>query len=197
MKFEPIVLDGQHVRLEPISANHKEGLCAAISDGQLWKLFWTNVPHPEDIDQFLDDANTAHAQGNGITFATVDKVTGGQIAGSTRFMNVNHQHKRVEIGFTFLGKTWQKTGINTEAKLLMLTYAFEELGVNRVELLTDYLNTVSRQAILRLGAKEEGILRKHQVMRDGRSRDSVIFSVVKDEWQGIKQNLIYKLSQSL
>ena len=195
MKFEPIVLDGQYVRLEPISTNHKEGLCAAISDGQLWKLFWTNVPNPKDIDQFLDNADIDHGLGNSLTFATIDKINGNQIAGSTRFMNPNPQHKRVEIGFTFLGKKWQRTMINTEAKLLMLTHAFEELDLNRVEFLTDYLNTPSRQAILRLGAKEEGILRKHQVMRDGRTRDSVIFSIVKDEWQGVKQNLMYKLRQ--
>ena len=194
MKFQPIVLDGQYVRLEPISANHKEGLCAAISDGQLWKLFWTNVPHPKDIDQFLDNADIDHVQGTSLTFATVDKIHGDQIAGSTRFMNSNPHHKRLEIGFTFLGKKWQRTMINTEAKLLMMTHAFEELDINRVEFLTDYLNTASRQAILRLGAKQEGILRNHQVMRDGRTRDSVIFSVVKDEWQGVKQNLIYKLS---
>ena len=195
MKFEPIVLDGQYVRLEPISTNHKEGLCAAISDGQLWKLFWTNVPNPKDIDQFLDNANIDHGLGNSLTFATIDKINGNQIAGSTRFMNPNRQHKRVEIGFTFLGKKWQRTMMNTEAKLLMLTHAFEELDLNRVEFLTDYLNTPSRQVILRLGAKEEGILRRHQVMRDGRTRDSVIFSIVKDEWQGVKQNLMYKLRQ--
>ena len=193
MKFEPIVLDGQYVRLEPISTNHKEGLCAAISDGELWNLFWTNVPNPEDIDQFLDNADIDQGLGNSLTFATIDKINCNQIAGSTRFMNPNPQHKRVEIGFTFLGKKWQRTMMNTETKLLMLTHAFEELDLNRVEFLTDYLNTPSRQAILRLGAKEEGILRKHQVMRDGRTRDSVIFSIVKDEWQGVKQNLMYKL----
>ena len=108
---------------------------------------------------------------------------------------ISSLYKRVEIGFTFLGKKWQRTMMNTEAKLIMLTYAFEELDLNRVEFLTDYLNTPSRQAILRLGAKEEGILRRHQVMRDGRTRDSVIFSIVKDEWQGVKQNLMYKLRQ--
>ena len=102
MKFEPIVLDGQYVRLEPISTNHKEGLCTAISDGQLWKLFWTNVPNPKDIDQFLDNADIDHGLGNSLTFAAIDKINGNQIAGSTRFMNPNSQHKRVEIGFISL-----------------------------------------------------------------------------------------------
>ena len=197
MKFEQIVLEGKYVRLEPLTASHKEGLCAAISDGQLWNLFTTIVPNPNDINIFLENADMAYEQGQGLTFATVDKVRGDQIAGSTRFMNSNRQHKRIEIGFTFLGKSWQRTVINTEAKLLMLTHAFEELDINRVELLTDYLNTASRRAILRLGAKEEGILRNHQVMRDGRERDSVIFSIVKNDWPGVKQNLVYKLDQRI
>ena len=197
MQFEPTVLEGKYVRLEPLNPIHKEGLCSAISDGELWKLFTTIVPDPKDIQTFLANADIACERGEGLVFATIDKSHGDQIAGSTRFMNSNPQHKRVEIGFTFLGKKWQRTMINTEAKLLMMTHAFEELEINRVEFLTDYLNTPSRQAILRLGAKEEGILRKHQVMRDGRVRDSVIFSVVRDEWQGVKHNLMHKLSQSL
>ena len=102
---------------------------------------------------------------------------------------------RVEIGFTFLGKTWQRSRVNTEAKLLMLTHAFKSLELNRVELLTDYLNNASRQAILRLGAKEEGILQSHMVMPDGRIRDSVIYSITKSEWPGVKQNLTTKLDQ--
>jgi RimJ/RimL family protein N-acetyltransferase len=195
MKLDQIVLEGKYVRLEPLAASHKEGLCAAISDGRLWDLFTTIVPHPKDIDQFLKNASIAYEKGESLAFATIDGVQGGQIVGSTRFMNVNSQHKRIEIGFTFLGKTWQRTRINTEAKLLMLTHAFEELDMNRVELLTDYLNSKSRQAILRLGAREEGILRKHMVMRDGRVRDSVIFSIIKDDWPGVKQNLVYKLHQ--
>ena len=111
-------------------------------------------------------------------------------------MRASPVDKRVEIGFTFLGASWQKTALNTEAKLLMLTHAFEHLGMNRVELLTDYLNSNSRRAILRLGAKEEGILRSHRIMPDGRVRDSVMYSILKHEWPGVKQNLIYKLSPS-
>jgi len=193
MSIEPVVLDGSHVRLEPLDLSHKEGLCQAISDGELWNLFVTIVPHPNDIDVFFANAKSAQERGDGLVFATIDKNGGGQIAGSTRFMKTDLPNRRVEIGFTFLGKTWQRSPINTEAKLLMLTHAFDTLGMNRVELLTDFLNTASRQAITRLGAKEEGILRNHMVMPDGRERDSVLFSIVKSDWPGVKQNLVSKL----
>ncbi|BFM48975.1 GNAT family N-acetyltransferase [Marinomonas sp. THO17] len=174
MTIEPVILQGQHVRLEPLSKAHKEGLCEAICDGELWNLFVTIVPQVNDIDNFINDALMAHASGDGLTFVTIDEKT-NQIAGSTRFMKANLANKRVEIGFTFLGQRFQKTYINTEAKLLMLTHAFEVLALNRVEFLTDYLNTQSRNAILRLGAKQEGILRNHMVMpnvREGTNKSS-------------------------
>jgi len=193
MTFEPVVLEGKHVRLEPLGEQHKEGVCRAISDGELWNIFVTIVPHPDGIDQFLANAKNAQERGEGLTFATIAKGDNDLVAGSTRFMNANLANKRVEIGFTFLGKTWQRSPINTEAKLLMLTHAFETLGLNRVEFMTDYLNTASRRAILRLGAKEEGVLRNHVVMPNGRVRDSVVFSIIKNEWPGVKQNLEYKL----
>ncbi|MDF1780161.1 MAG: GNAT family protein [Alcanivoracaceae bacterium] len=193
MSFEEVTLEGENVRLEPLQDSHVEGLCQAISDGELWKLFVTLVPHINDIDTFMANARLAHQLGEGLVFATIDKRT-GKVAGSTRFMKANLENKRVEIGFTFLGKSFQRTKINTEAKLLMLTHAFETLELNRVELLTDYLNTTSRNAILRLGAKQEGILRNHMVMPDGRVRDSVIFSILKNEWAGVKQSLQYKLA---
>jgi len=193
MEFEPVILKSQHVRLEPLSEKHKEGLCRAISDGELWNLFVTRVPHVKDIDTFISNALTAHQSGDGLTFVIIDEAT-NEVAGSTRFMKASLPNKRVEIGFTFLGKSFQKTRINTEAKLLMLSHAFEVVNLNRVELLTDYLNTTSRNAILRLGAKQEGVLRNHMVMEDGRVRDSVLFSIIANEWPGIKQNLVYKLA---
>ena len=192
MKIESITLEGKFVRLEPLSLDHKDGLCKAIYDGELWKLYVTLVPHPDNINDFITNAQKANESGDGLTFATIDKKT-KQIAGSTRFMKANLPYKRVEIGYTFLGESWQKTRINTEAKLLMLTHAFESLGLNRVEFLTDYLNNTSRQAILRLGAKEEGILRNHMVMPGGRVRDSVLYSIIENEWPGIKQHLSNKL----
>ena len=193
MKFTPTTLEGKFVRLEPLSIHHKQGLCDAIRDGELWNLYVTLVPHPNAIDEFFANVQIALENNEGLAFATIDKAT-NKIAGSTRFMKANLPNKRVEIGFTFLGKSWQKTQINTEAKLLMLTHAFETMGLNRVELLTDYLNTTSRNAILRLGAKEEGVLRNHMVMPDGRVRDSVIYSIIKNEWAGVKQHLNAKLN---
>ena len=193
MEFKNITLTGNYVQLEPITKDHKENLCKAISDGELWKLHVTLVPHTKDIDTFIENALLAYESGEGITFAIIDKKS-NKVAGSTRFMKANLQYKRVEIGFTFLGKSWQRTRINTEAKLLMLTHAFEEMNLNRVELLTDCLNTKSRNAILRLGAKEEGILRNHMVMPDGRVRDSVIYSIIKNEWNDVKENLSCKLA---
>lgn len=193
MRFEPTILEGKFVKLEPLSKLHREGLCAAISDGELWKLYVTLVPHPENIDTFFEQANINYEAGDGITFAIIEKVS-NQVVGSTRYMKANLANKRVEIGFTFLGLTWQKTCINTEAKYLLLSYAFELLSLNRVELITDYLNFASRNAILRLGAKEEGILRSHMIMPNGRVRDSVIYSIVKHEWLGVKQHLEAKLA---
>jgi RimJ/RimL family protein N-acetyltransferase len=193
MKFTPITLEGKLVRLEPLSIHHKQGLCDAIRDGELWNLFVTLVPHPDAIDTFFANAQTMLENNEGMAFATIDKAT-NKIAGSTRFMKSNLPNKRAEIGYTFLGKSWQKTHINTESKLLMFTHAFETMGLNRVELLTDYLNTTSRNAILRLGAKEEGILRNHMVMPDGRVRDSVIYSIINSEWAGVKQHLRFKLT---
>ncbi len=133
MSFEPVILEGNHVRLEPLDERHKDGICRAISDGELWNIFVTIVPHPDDIGQFLANAKSAHERGEGLAFATIDKRSNDQVAGSTRFMNANLPNKGVEIGFTFLGKSWQRSPINTEAKLLMLTHAFETLGLNRVE----------------------------------------------------------------
>jgi N-acetyltransferase len=193
--FEKVVLEGDHVRLEPLAISHKPGLEAAICDGELWKLFVTLVPHPQQLEGFFAQASEWHEAGDGLAFATIDKRT-GKVAGSTRFMKTNLPHKRVEIGFTFLGESWQRTPINTEAKLLMLQYAFETLQLNRVELITDYFNNRSRAAILRLGAKEEGILRSHMVMPNGRVRDSVLFSIVSHEWRGVKENLLCKLNRA-
>ena len=193
MRIESVILKGKFVRLEPLSIAHKDGLCEAITDGELWKLHVTLVPHPNNIDEFLSNAQEDCETGNGLAFAIIDK-DANRIAGSTRFMKFNSPNKRIEIGFTFLGKSWQKTKINTEAKLLMLSHAFETLKLNRVELLTDYLNHTSRQAILRVGAKEEGILRNHMIMPDGRVRDSMMYSIIESEWSGIKRHLSCKLA---
>lgn len=193
MDIEKIVLEGAHVRLEPLApAQHAVGLAAAINDGELWKIPVTVVPHPDQLGTFFDAAEAAFHQQRELAFATIDKHS-DSIAGSTRFRCIERAHRRVEIGFTFLGSSRQRTHINTEAKYLMLEHAFERWGCNRVELLTDVLNTRSRAAIARIGATQEGVLRSHMVMRDGRIRDSVVFSIVAAEWPAVKATLADKL----
>ncbi|MFF5701079.1 GNAT family N-acetyltransferase [Streptomyces sp. NPDC012794] len=186
-------LTGERVRLEPLDHRHHDGLCEAVSDGALWELAVTLVPRPEDVRGFIADAVAAREAGREGAYATVDLAT-GRIAGSTRLMMINTEHRRLEIGWTFLGRTWQRTGVNAEAKLLMLTHAFEELGMNRVELLTDERNAASRAAIARLGATEEGIMRQHMVMRDGHVRNTVIYALTRPEWPAAKAALRERLA---
>ncbi|GHH79685.1 hypothetical protein GCM10018781_58220 [Kitasatospora indigofera] len=192
-RLRPVVLTGRHVRLEPLGHGHHDGLCEAVRDGELWNLAVTLVPHPDDVAAFIDQALAAHREGQQLAFATIDSAT-GRVAGSTRLMAVNLPYRRLEIGFTFLGRSWQRTAVNTEAKLLMLTHAFEELGLNRVEFLTDFRNSASRAAIARLGATQEGVLRSHMVMRDGFVRDSVLFSITAAEWPESKRRLTAALA---
>jgi len=191
--FKRITLEGQYCRLEPLTRDHLGDLEQAIRDGELWKLVVTTVPHPDELSGFYEAVQSSYQKGEGLTFATIDQES-GRVVGSTRFMSASLEHKRVEIGSTFLAKSAQRTAINTEAKLLMMSYAFEVLKVNRLELKTDYLNTVSRTAILRLGAREEGVLRNHMVMRDGRVRDTVMFSILENDWSAIKSDLKAKLN---
>ncbi|MCJ8314757.1 MAG: GNAT family N-acetyltransferase [Saccharospirillaceae bacterium] len=192
--FDNVTLQAKHVRLEPLSFEHKVGICAAIKDGDLNDLFVTTVPNPENIDSFIQNALDMFDKGEGLAFATIDQ-SSNKVVGSTRFMCASTVHNKTEIGYTFIAKSFQKSAINTQAKLLMLTHVFEILELNRVEFLTDFLNNTSRNAILRLGAKQEGILRNDRVMSNGRIRDSVMFSIIKNEWSGIKQNLEFKLKQ--
>lgn len=191
--FEEITLKGEYVHLEPLSHAHKDALRNAICDGELWNIFVTSVPHPNNIDTFIDNAIQAHQNGDGLCFVTIDKAS-NKVVGSTRFMHADLANKRTEIGFTFIAKSFQRSYVNTSAKMLMLSHAFETLNLNRVEFLTDALNTASRNAILRLGAVEEGMLRSHKLMPNGRIRDSVIFSITNNEWPEVKANLALKLS---
>ena len=193
MKIEKTVLEGRQVRLEPLSQEHLPKLAEAINDGRLWEIPVTFVPHPDDLHQFFDDAESACVSKRELAFATID-VQSSRVVGSTRFRCIEIPHRRVEIGFTFLSASWQRTHVNTEAKYLMLKHAFEVWGCNRVELLTDELNSKSRNAILRIGAREEGIFRSHMVMRDGRIRNSVLYSIVATEWPQVKSTLEAKLN---
>jgi RimJ/RimL family protein N-acetyltransferase len=187
-----VILEGNRVRLEPLSPSHLGGLSAAIEDGRLWELPFTIVPHPSELPGFIAKAETAYAERKELVFATVD-IESSRVIGSTRFRCIDVSHRRVEIGFTFLSAAWQRTYANTEAKYLMLSHAFETWACNRVELLTDERNSRSRHAILRLGAKQEGTVRCHMVMRDGFIRNSVLYSVIEPEWPGVKAALALKL----
>jgi RimJ/RimL family protein N-acetyltransferase len=196
MTLDRTTLHGRRITLEPLHEGHLPGLARAIEDGALWQLPVTTVPHPRELPQFLQHAQAQFAAGRELAYATVDRAS-GSVVGSTRFRCIEAAHRRAEIGFTFLARSWQRTYANTEAKFLMLQHAFEHGQLNRVELLTDVLNTASRNAIARIGARQEGVLRSHMVMRDGRIRDSVIFSITAAEWPGVKQALAAKLSSAL
>jgi len=182
MFVEPITLEGRRVRLEPLAEHHREQLADAIRDGELWTIPVTMVPHPSELDAFYARAAEATQGGVELVFATID-LDRGVVVGSTRFMNINVAHRRAEIGYTFLAKSAQRTHVNSEAKQLMLRHAFEVWKVNRIEFLTDVLNTTSRAAIERLGATQEGVLRSHFIMRGGRLRDSVVYSIITSEWR--------------
>jgi N-acetyltransferase len=192
VNLEPITLEGSHVRLEPLSESHHEPLCAVGLDPELWKLIPLQVLDRDQMMRYIRNVLSDQDKGTSIPFATVDRAS-AQVVGATRFMNIDVANKRVEIGSTWIARPWQRTAINTEAKYLMMRYAFESLGCNRVELKTDALNTQSRNAILRIGAKEEGILRHHMVTWSGRLRDTVYFSVIASEWPAVKAALEAKI----
>jgi N-acetyltransferase len=192
MKPEPVTLEGRSVRLEPLGASHHAALCEVGLDPELWRLIPYRVSTPDEMRDYIGSALEAQAAGTAIPFATVERAS-GRVVGSTRFMNIDAANRRVEIGATWIAKPWQRTTINTEAKYLMLRHAFETLGCIRVELKTDALNQRSRQAILRIGAREEGTLRQHMVTWSGRLRDSVYFSILDSEWAGVKAELEAKL----
>lgn len=186
--IERVTLRGTRVLLEPLDESHLAGLRAAIEDGELYSIPVTVVPRPDELPAFFDKARLNYDAQLERQFATID-IDSGKVVGSTRFMNINREYRRVEIGFTFIAGSWQRSHVNTEAKYLMLRHAFEQWQCIRVEFLTDELNTRSRQAIVRIGAREEGILRSHMTMRDGRLRNSVIHSIVAAEWPAVKQAL--------
>jgi N-acetyltransferase len=194
MDISPVILEGQHVSLEPLSQAHEESLIAAAGDGDLWNSTVTIVPSRATMAAYIAAALAAQTQGHALPFVIIRK-SSGQVVGSTRFYRIDREHRRVEIGFTWLAASAQRTGVNTEAKLLLLTHAFERLRCVRVEFITDVLNEQSRTAILRLGAKQEGVLRNHMVMPNGRLRDSVCFSIIEAEWPDVKARLESKLGQ--
>lgn len=193
MLVEPITLEGQHVRLEPLSPAHHAQLCKIGLDEELWRWVVQPVRTPEEMRAYIEEALQAQAAGTALPFATVEKASGRAI-GSTRFGNIDRVNRHVEIGWTWLGLKWQRTAANTEAKYLMLRHAFETWRCLRVEFKTDSLNEPSRQALLRIGAKEEGIFRNHMITFTGRLRHSVYYSIIDSEWPKLKTHLEKKLS---
>jgi len=189
----PVTLEGAHVRLEPLAKTHLEGLAAVGLDEELWRWIPTSVRTQEEMAGYIETALGEQERGVSLPFAIVEKATGRTI-GSTRYGNIDRTHHRVEIGWTWVAREWQRTAINTEAKYLLLKHAFETLGCMRVELKTDSLNERSRAAILRLGAREEGIFRNHMITASGRIRHTVYFSIINSEWPAVKARLEAKLS---
>ena len=187
-----ITLTGTTVELLPLQREHAAALVEAARDGELWNLKVTNVPGPETVDTYIDTALAGREANTVIPFTIVSRAT-GQVVGSTRFWKVDRVNRKLEIGHTWLAQSTQKTAINTEAKLLLLTYAFEVLDCVRVQLTTDELNEKSRAAILRLGAVQEGIVRHERIMPDGRKRNSVRFSIIDSEWPQVKVRLQARL----
>lgn len=176
-------------------ADHAEELVAAADDGELWNSTVTVVPSRATMADYISSALTAQSQGRELPFVIIRKLS-GQVVGTTRFYNIEREYRTVEIGYTWLAASAQRTAVNTEAKFLMLRHAFESLRCIRVALVTDVLNQQSQKAILRLGAKQEGILRNHMIMPDGRYRDSVCFSIIEAEWPEVKEKLAAKLTAS-
>jgi N-acetyltransferase len=192
MTIEPVILNGRGVRLEPLRAEHLEPLCAIGFDGSIWRWTANIVSTRDEMAAYIADALDRQNRGVSLPFVTVENAS-GQIVGSTRFGNIDSGNRKVEIGWTWINPAWQRTAVNTEAKLLMLQHAFEIWECIRVELKTDVLNEKSRNAILRIGAKQEGILRNHMIIDSGRFRDTVFFSIIESEWPDVKGRLLEKI----
>lgn len=188
MNVAPAVLEGRHVRLEPLREDHLATLAVVGLDPELWRWIPAPVRTSEEMAAYIATALREQAQGVSLPFALVDQQT-GQPIGSTRYANIDRTHRRVEIGWTWVARKWQRTAINTEAKYLLLKHAFETLRCIRVELKTDSLNERSRVAILRIGAREEGVFRNHMITASGRIRHTVYFSIVDSEWPVVKARL--------
>lgn len=192
MLISPVVLRGRHVRLEPLRADHAERLSAVGLDPDLWRWIPTSVRTLDEMKAYVQTALAEQEAGSAIPFALIEE-SSDQVVGSSRYGNIDRLHHRVEIGWTWVAPSWQRTAINTEAKYLLLRHAFENLGCIRVELKTDSLNERSRAAILRIGAQQEGVFRNHMITASGRIRHTVYFSIIASEWPSVKAGLEAKL----
>jgi RimJ/RimL family protein N-acetyltransferase len=191
---EPVTLRGRHATLEPLSHARREELIDAVKDGELWKLWYTSVPSPDGMSAEIDRRLDLQAKGRMLPFAVLDPA--GVCAGMTTFMNIDPDHKRVEIGSTWYARRVQRTPLNTECKLMLMTHAFEVLNCIAVEYRTGFFNHQSRRAIERLGAKLDGILRSHQRYSDGSLRDTCVYSIIAGEWPAVKTHLKFQLERA-
>jgi RimJ/RimL family protein N-acetyltransferase len=192
MVIAPAILEGRHVRLEPLTLEHTAGLAEVGLDDSLWEWIPIPVRTPEEMQAYVQTALNEQATGSALPFALIETST-GRTVGSTRYANIERAHHRLEIGWTWVAREWQRTAINTETKYLLLRHAFEALKCIRVELKTDSLNARSRAAILRIGAREEGTFRNHMITASGRIRHTVYFSIIDSEWPNVKGALEAKL----
>ena len=188
-------LVGKHVTLTPLNKNHRDALVTAASDGNLWELWYTGVPSEESIDATIEFALSEQSQHRSLPFVVIDNQS-GKIIGSTRFCHAVPEHRRVEIGYTWYSKSYQRSFVNAECKLLMLSHAFEKLNAIAVEFRTNWFNHASRTAISKLGAKQDGVLRNHSVDNEGVYRDTVVFSIIENEWATAKKALLFRLSRT-
>ncbi|MGQ0641579.1 MAG: GNAT family N-acetyltransferase [Gemmatimonadaceae bacterium] len=189
-----VVLEGQGIRLEPLTQEHHDGLVAAASDGKLWELWFTSVPQPEQVQTYIDTALAGLRDGHMLPWA-VREMNNSAIVGSTRYHDIVAAIDRVEIGYTFYGASWQRSHVNTVCKLLLLEYAFDALGCKVVGLRTDNFNYASQRAIEALGAKKDGVLRHHMARRDGTARDTVAYSILAHEWRDVRRHLELRLAR--
>ena len=187
-------LSGHGVRLEPLNQTHATGISAAARDGDLWNLRVTSVPTPADTTAYIQAAMDGYVAGHMLAFAVLDVVS-GKVIGTTRYHDILASVARLEIGYTWYGKSWQRTHVNTACKLLLMSHAFDELGAAVVGWRTDNFNYASQRAIERLGAKRDGVLRHHAMRRDGTVRDTVMYSVIAGEWPEVRDHLTYQLNR--
>lgn len=192
MALQPVSLTGRYVDLIPLRRDHHEGLVQAVSDGELWKLWYTNIPAADEMAAEIERRLDLQAKGLMLPFTVIQKQS-GQVVGMTTYMNIAADLPRVEIGSTWYAASVQGTPLNTEAKLLLLSHAFDQLECPAVELRTHYMNQQSRRAIERLGAKLDGILRQQSRMRDGTIRDTCVYSIIASEWPSVRSGLKWKL----
>jgi N-acetyltransferase len=191
---EPVTLEGHGIKLEPLSADHTDGLIAAATDGKLWELWFTSVPAPAETAKYIADALVGQREGHMLPWAVRDLTT-DTIVGSTRYHDMVPSVDRVEIGYTWYSASRQRSHVNAACKLLLLTHAFETLGCQLVGFRTDNFNFRSQRAIEALGAKKDGVLRHHFRRRDGTVRDSVMYSILASEWPGVRRHLEWRLTR--